>query len=99
MRASKYNKRITVQTMTKVPDNIGGWTETWADTFTTWASVLAVKSLKALEYGRMGFVKYYTVKMRKRDIDETNRVKYNGEYYQINSISIDDDETTIDIAR
>jgi len=99
MRGTKYNKRITVQTMTKVPNDIGGWTETWADSFTTWASVMAVKSLKALEYGRMGFVKYYTVRMRKRNIDETNRVKYKGEYYQINSISIDDWETVIDIAR
>ena len=99
MRSSKYNKRVTVQVMTKVANDIGGWTDTWSDSYTTWASVKPVKSLKALEYGRMGFIKYYTVTMRKRTIDETNRIVYNGENYQINSISIDDNETVIDIAK
>ena len=99
MRKSKFNKRVTVQVMTKVSNDIGGWTDTWSDSYTTWANVQPVKSLKALEYGRLGFVKYYTVTMRKRTIDETNRIVYNGENYQINSISIDDNETVIDIAK
>ena len=99
MRATKYKERITVQTMTKVPNGIGGWSDTWADSFSTWAGVTPIKSLKALEYGRLGFVKYYTVEMRKRTVDETNRVVYNGENYQINSISVADNVTTLDIAK
>lgn len=39
MRSGRLNKRVIIQTVSRVSDGAGGVTETWADTATVWASV------------------------------------------------------------
>ena len=100
MRATKYNKEITIQKRTKVPNDIGGWKNTWADYYTSWASVIATGGLKHLEYGRLGFTESYEVEMRKRDenVDSNCQVIYDGKTFQIGSIQISE-VVKLDIAK
>ncbi len=90
MRSTKYNQKITIQKRTKVPNDIGGWTNTWADYYTSWASVKIMSGMKRLEYGRLGFIEFYEVEMRTRNenVDGDCQVIYNGKTFQINSIQI-----------
>ena len=101
MRPTKYNKRVTIQKLTKVENDIGGWTNTWDDLYSCWASVLPVKGFKKLEYARLEYNEAYEVEMRKRLInaDGDCRVVYGGSNYQIISFMITDDKVNLDIAK
>ena len=90
MRSTKYNKKITIQKRTKVPNDIGGWKNTWSDYYTPWASVIATKGMKRLEYGRLGFTESYEVEMRVRNenVDGNCQVIYNGNTFKIGSIQV-----------
>jgi SPP1 family predicted phage head-tail adaptor len=101
MRPTKYNKWITVQQRADVPNDIGGWSNTWSDMFSSWASVVPVKGFKKLEYARLGYDESYEVEMRKRLInaDGDCRVIYDGSGYQIISFMIDDEKVNLDIAK
>jgi len=100
MRATTYNRKIIIQKRTKVPNDIGGWANVWADYYTSWASVIATGGLKRLEYGRLGFVESYEIEMRRRNenVDSDCQVIYNEKTFQINSIQISD-VVKLDIAR
>jgi len=101
MRPTKYNKRVTIQKLTKVENDIGGWTNTWDDLYSCWASVLPVKGFKKLEYAKLEYAEAYEVEMRKRLInaDGDCRVVYGGNNYQIISFMITDDKVNLDIGR
>ena len=101
MRATKYNKRITIQKLTTVENEIGGWTNSWADLYTSWASVVPVKGMKKLEYAKLEFNEMYEVEMRKRVInaDGDCRVVYQDGNYQIIAMMIDDNRVYLDIGR
>jgi head-tail adaptor len=101
MRPTKYNKWITVQQLNKVENDIGGWSNSWADMFSSWASVVPVKGFKKLEYAKLEYNEAYEVEMRKRLInaDGECRIVFNGNNYQIISFMIDDDKVYLDIGR
>ena len=101
MRPTKYNKRITVQTREKDENQIGGWSNTWTDWYTCWASVIPVKGIKRMEYGQIGFTQMYEVEMRKRvsNVNSECQVVYDGDAYQIQSVYNDDDRVYLDINR
>ena len=101
MRATKYNKRITIRKRVKVYNEIGGWKNTYVDYYTSWASVLPVTGLKRLEYGRLAYTEAYEVEMRKREInpDGDCQVFYQGKEFQIHSLTIGDKTVTMDISR
>lgn len=42
MRAGRLRHRVILQRLTRVPDDIGGWTETWLDVGETWAEIRPV---------------------------------------------------------
>lgn len=92
MRPTKYNKRITVQKRTKVPNDIGGWSNTWTDLYSSWASVRPLSGAKRLEYGRLAFSETWEVEMRKRaeNVDSECQVIHDGKTFQIVSIEIDE---------
>lgn len=100
MRATKYDKTITIQQRTKVETELKGWKNTWANLYTSWASVLPMSGAKGVDFSRMGFIESYEVEMRKRavNVDGDCRIVYNGKNFQINSIKIHD-VVNLDIAR
>jgi len=101
MRATKYNKRVTVQTSTKVKNEIEGFSNVWSDWYTCWASVIPVKGIKRLEYGQLNVTQMYEVEMRKRvnNVHSECQVVYDGNAYQIQSVYTDDDRVYLDIVR
>ena len=101
MRATKYNKRITIRKRVKVYNEIGGWSNTWADLYTSWASVKSLSGLKRLEYGRLEYTEAYDVEMRRRTVDPNGdcQVFYDGKDFQIASINHDNDKTYMVISR
>jgi len=100
MRATKYDKTITIQQRTKVETELKGWKNTWANLYTSWASVLPMSGAKGVDFSRMGFIESYEVEMRKRavNVDGDCRIVYAGKVFQINSIKIHD-VVNLDIAR
>ena len=100
MRATKYDKTITIQQRTKVETELKGWKNTWANLYTSWASVLPMSGAKGVDFSRMGFIESYEVEMRKRavNVDGDCRIVYVGKVFQINSIKIHD-VVNLDIAR
>jgi SPP1 family predicted phage head-tail adaptor len=101
MRPTKYNKRITIQEKTGTTTATGGIKDSWSDLYSSWASVSQVSGSRRFEYGQMNFTEVYEVEMRKRNtnVDADCRVVYNGNTYQITSISMDDEKVKMDIAR
>ena len=101
MRATKYNKKITIQKRVKVYNEIGGWSNTWADFYTSWASVKSLSGLKRLEYGKLEYTEAYDVEMRRRTVDPDGdcQVVYDGKDFQISSINHDDKHTYMVISR
>jgi len=101
MRTTKYNKRITAQTATKAPNDIGGWKNTWADSFSCWASVTAMSRSKRFLYAELKYDEFYEVEMRKRNtnINGSNQIIYDGNAYQIISFTVTDNVVKLDIAR
>ena len=91
MRSTKYNKKITIQKRTKVPSDTGGWSNTYSTFYTSWASVIATRGIRRLEYGRLGFTESYEVEMRSRtvNVDDGCQIVYDGRTFQIGSIQID----------
>ena len=66
MRPTKYTSRITVQRRTPDPNSIAGWSNVWADLYTTWASVAPVKGYKKLQYASLEYDQLQEVEMRSR---------------------------------
>lgn len=42
MRAGRLRHRVSVQRLTRVPDDIGGWQEVWLEEGQTWAEIRPV---------------------------------------------------------
>lgn len=101
MRVTKYNKRITIRKRIKAYNEIGGWSNTWVDYYTSWASLEALTGLKRLEYGKFAYTEAYEVEMRRRtaDPDGDCQVLYDGKEFQIASINHDTDKTYMLISR
>jgi len=102
MRSTKYKKRITIQIATKVDDGVaGGWKNTWADLYSSWASVVPITGMRRLEYGRMGFIEAYEVELRKRDtnVDSDCQVVYDSNTFQIKALTVLDNVVKLEIVR
>lgn len=101
MRTTKYSKRITIQKLTPVENEIGGWNNSWTDFYSSWASVLSVSGMKKLEYAKLEYGEVYEVEMRKRlvNVDGDCRIVYRGGNYQIISIMTDDNLVKLDMGR
>lgn len=101
MRPTDYSRRITVQNRTRTTNQTGGWSDTWNDYYSSWASVVPIKGVKRLEYGQMGMTEMYEVEMRKRanNVDKNCRVVFDSKNFQIENIVIDQERVFLDIVR
>lgn len=101
LRATDYNKRITVQQRTKSQTAAGGWSNVWSDLYSCFASVTPMRGIKKIEYSQLGFTVSYEVEMRKRvtNVNSKCQVIYGGNAFQIQSITMDDEKVYLDIVR
>ena len=91
MRPAKFNKHITVQQRTKVENDIGGWSNDWADMFTTKANVSSLDGRTRLEMGKLAYQEAYNISFRARAVNPegNEQVIYNGKAFQINVMTFE----------
>jgi SPP1 family predicted phage head-tail adaptor len=102
MRTTRYSSRVTIQAPTQVENEIGGWSDSYADVFTSWASVVPTRGVKRMEYAKLEYVESYEVEIRERTTQEVTadcRILYRGNPYQIISIMTEGARVKIDIGR
>lgn len=104
MRATKYNRYITIIKPTTTDNELGGWVNNYtvpAWTLNVWASVVPIRSFKRLQYAQIGQNISHELETRARlvNADIDCRVTFDGEYYQIVSLEIDREVAKMDIAR
>ena len=75
MKINDLRERITLQTLEKTPDEMGGYTESWTDATTVWACFKAVTKTKCA---------HYQVSIRPGiKVDPTMHVKWQGKLFAI----------------
>lgn len=89
-RIGKLDQRVAFQSATWTADGAGGRTRTWS--FLTvapqvWAQVFPAGGGESFEEGRTTARAGYVFRIRRRaDIDETMRIIWNGEAYDIRRV-------------
>lgn len=88
MRAGKLDRRVIFQTKTESKSDYGELVASWSNTFTTWANVLEIKGKESFEASQIVEKADIRLKIRFRtNVDEEMRFVYNGNSYDIYSIS------------
>lgn len=64
MRVGKMNRRITLRTMTRTPDGMGGYTETPTDAGPYWAHVEPLEGREQIEAMQTGMQRPHRFEMR-----------------------------------
>jgi len=87
MHAGARDRRITIESKTGTQSTTGSVTETWATLATVWAArriPVASERFRAGQHeGRT--VTVWNIRWRD-DLDETMRVSYGGDYYEIDGL-------------
>jgi len=91
MMFSKMRERITILRVEKADDGYGGYNTNWQDYMTVWAAVKMISGTELFRVGARLTVKRIECTIRYRDvIDETMKVRWRGELYNILSIIPDE---------
>lgn len=92
MRPGKLRHRITLQQVTRTPDGIGGYTETWTDVATVWAAVEPLRGRELFDAEQVQSEITHRVRIRYRSgVDSSMRVRFGARLFRIQSV-IDVDE-------
>lgn len=93
--SGKYQEKIKVQRLVRIPDDQGGAAGTWEDQFNPWADITPLKGIKTLEAAQQVLEGAYEIRIRWRtdqEIDKTRRIIYRGQVLTITSIVNEDAE-------
>lgn len=80
---------ITIQVATRTPDNQGGWTVTWTDTYYEWARATFLSGSRVLDNGGIKYQRAVEFIIRERDtytLTGEHRIKWDSNYYTIHSV-------------
>ena len=80
------DQRITFQRKTRIADAMGGAVEAWEDVATVWANVRSNRGQEYLRGERVAAEAEYTFKIRYRSVNETQRIVWDGEAYNITQV-------------
>jgi SPP1 family predicted phage head-tail adaptor len=87
MNIGSLNKRITMQSMTKTPDGMGGYTTVPKNEMTVWAAIWPVSASEQIQAMQMAMTVTHRIRIRYcPDINPSWRIKYGTKYYAIVSI-------------
>ena len=87
MQIGKLNKRITWQYQAGVPDGMGGTTEVWTDSTTTWAALWPMSAKEIVQAGKVTLDATHRIVIRfLSGIEADWRGKYGNRYFNIISI-------------
>lgn len=83
IRAGKLRHRITIQTRTKTRTSGGGFTETWSDTASVWASIEPSGGTERQEYAQLQQDVTHKITIRSRTITAQQRIKFGSRIFDI----------------
>ena len=87
MRSGELSKRITLQYKTRVPDEHGGFNETFVDACTVFAAIWPVSASETIQSGATTMTVTHRIRIRYRTILKPYwRIKYGNRYFAISSI-------------
>jgi len=83
----QLKRKIIIQTATKVQDDFGEETETWANTATMWASIQPVSGSEGITGNQINPEVTHKIMMRYRaGVTPANRVLYGTRVFDINVV-------------
>lgn len=86
------DKRVTLQSVSRVSDGAGGWMETWADTATVWGHVAPLSGREATYAQSLAGEVSHKVTIRYRaGITPRQRVQYGDRVFEVSAV-LDPDE-------
>jgi SPP1 family predicted phage head-tail adaptor len=77
--------RVTIQSLTVIPSGGGTYDETWTTVSTVWANVQGTAK-EETTFDKIQQIDEYTIRMRKRNISNENRLIYKGKILEIKSV-------------
>jgi SPP1 family predicted phage head-tail adaptor len=77
--------RVTIQSLTTTASGGGTFIETWSTVSTVWANVQGMAK-EETRFDKIQQIDQYTIRMRKRDISNQNRLIYKGQTLEIESV-------------
>jgi SPP1 family predicted phage head-tail adaptor len=87
MQIGKLNRRITIKTVTRVADGLGGYNETASTVKETWAGVMPLSARESLNYGLELGERAHEITIRYDGvINQTNYIEYGGRSFRIRSV-------------
>jgi SPP1 family predicted phage head-tail adaptor len=87
MKIGKLNHRITLETVSRTSDNLGGYTTTVSTVKTTWAGVRSLSAKEILSFGlELGERNLEFTIRNDRPITQTNSIDFGGRKFRIKSI-------------
>ena len=90
--ASKAQNRVTVQLPTRVADDAGGWTESWADALTLWAVIEPMAGREVYLSSQLQsrvdarITVRYQSSLAESTVTAKYRVKFGSRYYNIKAV-------------
>lgn len=78
---------VTLQTKTKTPDGMGGWTEDWSDSGSFRAVLTPIRGPERLAADKLTVYATHRLYCDHRAIVETNRIKYGERIFDIKFVS------------
>lgn len=86
-------RRVTIQTASQSSDGQGGYTETWADGDTVWASIEPMKGWERMQAQQMQTPVTHKIVMRYRAMTTKNRLKFGTRIFIIKELLNIDEES------
>ncbi|AVG17032.1 head-tail adaptor protein [Chromobacterium vaccinii] len=98
MRAGRLDKRVVFQKQVKGRDSAGQPTNTWQNLPAVWANVLFVSGREYITADRQQQESVASIRIRKRPVTASMRVRYGGEIYEISAVLPDRSGEYLDVA-
>lgn len=87
MRAGLLRHRVTIRTMQRTPDGMGGYTETPVDVATVHARVVPLDGREQLQAMQTGMVRPHRFEMRYRsDLTAMHEILFDGRRFDVKSV-------------
>ena len=86
MRTGRMDQAITIERRTEVSDGTGGVSRSWTPLAEVWAAVKPRVGRESMSEGRIAAAYSVTFTIYNRDIEERDRIVWNGEYYNVRGV-------------
>lgn len=99
MDVGKLDKRITIERKEATKNAAGEKVNNWVKVKTVWANIRFERGMEAIRNGKDTAVRRASMRIRvRKDVDESMRVVYQRQAYNIHSVlPVDDGRTFMDL--